>query len=183
MKKKFILGNCYLNNHKTGFEHFFSSTLTVDPVTPNINRVPLLPRMDVWTKVEEGRSRRSPVNDGKWFWRIWPQWPWPLTHFHVIDWKKGYRLTDRHVQSNMPSLHRKGHKKQWKQRLSIINCTYPSTSISEYLVGCSQIGHCHFRFRQFIPIIVAASKHWMCEQFTPRHGTSRRFFTILKYRK
>ena len=67
MKKKFILGNCYLNNHKTGFEHFFSSTLTVDPVTPNINRVPLLPRIDVLSKFKEGRARCSRVIHWKQF--------------------------------------------------------------------------------------------------------------------
>jgi len=64
--------------------------LTFDP---EINRVHMLPRMDVLTKFEEGRSRRSRVIDRK---------------------RKGYRWTDRltwwtdrHVQSNMPSLLRR----------------------------------------------------------------------------
>jgi len=51
-------------------------TLTV---SPKINRVPLLPRMDMWTKFEEGRSR----------------------HSRVIDQTQGYRQTDRHVQRNI----------------------------------------------------------------------------------
>ena len=47
--------------------------LTLVTFDPKINRVPLLPRTDVWTKFEEGRSRRS----------------------RVIDWKRnGYRRTD-----------------------------------------------------------------------------------------
>ena len=51
MKKKFILGNCYINN--------LFGTFDPGDHDPKINRVPLLPRMDVWTKFEEGRSRRS----------------------------------------------------------------------------------------------------------------------------
>ena len=47
-------------------------TLTFDPVTPQINWVPLLPRMDMWTRYEEGWSRCS----------------------QIIDWKgKGYKQT------------------------------------------------------------------------------------------
>ena len=46
-----------------------------------MNRVPLLPRTDVWSEFEEGMLRRSWVIDRK---------------------PKGYRPTDRHVQSNMP---------------------------------------------------------------------------------
>ena len=37
-------------------------TLTFDP---SIDRVYLLPKMDVWTKFEEGRSRRSCVINRK----------------------------------------------------------------------------------------------------------------------
>jgi len=46
------------------------TTLTFDPVTQNIKRVHLLPRMDVRTMFEEGRSRHSPFIDRKWFWHI-----------------------------------------------------------------------------------------------------------------
>jgi len=47
--------------------HLKLVTLIFDPT---INRIPLLPRMDVWTKFEEGRSRRYRVIDRKWFWHI-----------------------------------------------------------------------------------------------------------------
>ena len=60
---------------------------TFGPGDPQINRVPLLLKMDVWTKFKEGRSKRYRVIDRK---------------------RKGYRRTDlptdRHVQSNIPSL-------------------------------------------------------------------------------
>ena len=46
---------------------------------PQINRVLLLARTDVWSKFEEGRSRSSRVIDRKQFWHIW-QW-WPLTQW------------------------------------------------------------------------------------------------------
>ena len=71
MKKKFILGNCYLNNLKQ-FWHIW-------PRWPKINRVTLRPRTNVWTKFEVGMSRRSRVIDWKQIWHIWPWWPWPLT--------------------------------------------------------------------------------------------------------
>jgi len=83
MKKKFILGNYYLNNLKQ-FVTFDPGDLDLCPSDPKINRVPLLPRMDVWTNFEEGRSgvlelliRNEKVTDG---------------------------LTYGHVQSNMHSL-------------------------------------------------------------------------------
>ena len=65
---EFLIGNV--------LAHLTPVTLTFDP---KINRIPLLPETDVWTKIEEGRSRLSPVIDRKRFWLIWPQWPWPLT--------------------------------------------------------------------------------------------------------
>ena len=65
---KLLIGN--------GLVHLTRLTLTFDP---QINRILLLPRMDVWTEFEEGRSRRSRVTDKD-------------------------RPADRHVQSNMPSL-------------------------------------------------------------------------------
>jgi len=37
---------------------------------PYIDMIPLLPRMDVWTKFEEGRSKLSQVIDRKRFWHI-----------------------------------------------------------------------------------------------------------------
>ena len=61
-------------------EHLTLMTLTFEP---EINRVHLLPRMDVQTKFEEGRSRRSRVIDRKRFWHIWSQWPWPLTPLSI----------------------------------------------------------------------------------------------------
>ena len=84
--------NCYFNKIK-GFDRFDPVNLTFDLVTPKLidNRVCLLPRMYVWTKLEESRSKRSRVIDRK---------------------RKGYRRTDsqtdRHVQSNMPSPLRRG---------------------------------------------------------------------------
>ena len=62
MKKKFILANV--------LAHLTSMTLTFDT---KITRVRLLSRMNVWTKFEEGRSKRSRVIDRK---------------------RKGYRRTD-----------------------------------------------------------------------------------------
>ena len=44
-----------------------------------MNMVSLLPKMGVWTRFEEGRSRHSWVIYRKWFWHIWRWWPWPLT--------------------------------------------------------------------------------------------------------
>ena len=52
MKKKLILGNCYLNNRKC-FRHIWHR----------------------WLWPSESRSRRYRVNDWKLFWHIWPQWP------------------------------------------------------------------------------------------------------------
>jgi len=79
MKKKFI-------------GTFDPGDLDLYPSDPRIYIVPLLPRMDMWTKFEEGRSRHSRVIDRK---------------------QKGYKPTDRpiHVQSNMPSLLQRGHNK------------------------------------------------------------------------
>ena len=62
MKKKFILGNCYLNKAEMVLTHFTPVALTFDLKN---NRVHLLPRMDVWTKFEEGSSRCSRVIDRK----------------------------------------------------------------------------------------------------------------------
>ena len=70
----------------------FLADLTPVTFDPKICRVHLLPGMDAWTKFEEGRSRGSRVIDQK---------------------RKGYRQTDRHVESNMPSFLKKkgGHYK------------------------------------------------------------------------
>ena len=79
MKKKLIVGNCYLKNLKV------LTHLTRWPwpliQSRQIKSVPLLPGMYVWTKFEEGRSRRSWVIERKWFKHIWPWWPWPLTQW------------------------------------------------------------------------------------------------------
>ena len=48
-----------LKQSETVLAHFTLLTLTFDPVTPKSVGFPLLPRMDVWTNYEEGRSRRS----------------------------------------------------------------------------------------------------------------------------
>ena len=92
-----------------------------------IKKFPLLPMMDMWTRYEEGRSRCSWVKIRKRCWHICPRWPWPLTQWPQISripldvWTKledgrsirslviarkgkGYRRTDRRVQSNTPSL-------------------------------------------------------------------------------
>ena len=63
MKKKFILEIVT----QTVLADLTPVTLTFDP---KINRVSLLPKMDVWTKFEKGRSMRSPVIDRKRFWHI-----------------------------------------------------------------------------------------------------------------
>ena len=63
-------GKLFVKQFEMVIEHLTLVTLTFDLETI---RVPLLPRMDVWTKFEVGRTRR--------FW--------------VIDRKrKGYRQTD-----------------------------------------------------------------------------------------
>jgi len=57
MKKKFILGFFLLKQSDMVLTHHLTPvTLTFDP---KINRFPMLPMMDVWTKFEEGRSRHS----------------------------------------------------------------------------------------------------------------------------
>jgi len=48
---------------ETVLAHLTPVTMTFNPVT--LLRVPLLPRTNVWTKFEEGRSRHSPVIDQK----------------------------------------------------------------------------------------------------------------------
>jgi len=55
-----------------GFGTFDPGDIDLWPSDPSIYRVPLLPKMDVWTKFEEGRLRRSQVIDRKGFWHIWP---------------------------------------------------------------------------------------------------------------
>ena len=62
-----------------GFGTFEPGDLDLWPSDSSIDRDSLLPKMDVWTKFEEGRSRRSRVIDRKRFWHIWLWWPWPLT--------------------------------------------------------------------------------------------------------
>jgi len=52
----------------------FEMVLEHNTLVTKINSVPLLPKMDVWTKFEEGRLRRSGVIDRK---------------------RKSYRRTDR----------------------------------------------------------------------------------------
>ena len=70
-------GNSLLKQSGTVLAHLTLVTLTFDP---KINRVSLLPRIDVGTKCEEGKSRRSQVLDHKQFWHIWPGYLdlWPL---------------------------------------------------------------------------------------------------------
>ena len=50
---------------ETVLAHLTPVTLTFDPVTPKATGIPLLPRRDVWTKFEEGRSSCSRVIDQK----------------------------------------------------------------------------------------------------------------------
>ena len=69
-----------LKQSETVLEHLTPVTLTFDP---KINRIPLLSRMEVWTKFEEGRSRCSRVIDRK---------------------QKGYRRTDRPTCANQYAL-------------------------------------------------------------------------------
>ena len=49
-------GKLFLKQFEMVLEHLTLVTMTFDP---KINGVPLLPRMDVWTKFEDGRSRHS----------------------------------------------------------------------------------------------------------------------------
>ena len=83
MKKKSILGNCYLNNWKLVLAHSIPVTLTFDPKSIGFL---LLPMMDVWTRYEESRSRCSCVIHQKRFRHIWSRWPWPLTQWLKINW-------------------------------------------------------------------------------------------------
>jgi len=53
MKKKSILGNCYLNNWKPVLAHSIPVTLTFDPKSIGFL---LLPMMDVWTRYEVGQG-------------------------------------------------------------------------------------------------------------------------------
>jgi len=55
------------------FGPFDHSDLDFWPSDLKVIRIHMLPTMDVWTRYEEGRSRRSQVIDK--FWHIWPQWP------------------------------------------------------------------------------------------------------------
>ena len=64
MKKK-LLARMYMCGPGNGFGTFDHGDLDLLPNDPQINRIHLLPMMDVWTKFEEGRSRRSPVIDRK----------------------------------------------------------------------------------------------------------------------
>jgi len=66
-EEEFHIGKLFLKQFEMVLEHL---TLTFDP---EIIRIPLLTRMIVWTKFEEGRSRCSRVIDRK---------------------QKGYRQTD-----------------------------------------------------------------------------------------
>ena len=84
---------------------FGTFNLDLWPSDRNINRVHLLPRMDVSTRYEEGWSRHSPVIDQKWFWQIWPRSLWHLTQFSSY-WSEMRRLhTDRQTdrQTNRPT--------------------------------------------------------------------------------
>jgi len=81
-------GKVLLKQSETVLTHLTPVPLTFDPKINMVDLVDLLPRMDLWYKCEEGRSRRSRVIDRK---------------------RKGYIRTDRHVQSNMPSLLRRWH--------------------------------------------------------------------------
>ena len=83
-------GKLLLKQSETVLTYLTLMILIFDPVI-KIKSINLLPMTDVLTKFEEGRSRR----------------------FRVIGrTRKGYRWTDRptnrHVQSNMPSLLRTG---------------------------------------------------------------------------
>ena len=86
MKKKFISGNCYLNNLKCFWNIW---PWWPWPLTPKSMR--LLPNMHVLTKFDEGRSRRS----------------------RVIDWNEKVTdgQTDRQSNNIMPSFLWRGHKK------------------------------------------------------------------------
>ena len=71
-----LIGNAFGTFNPSDFDLWLSD--------PKINRVPMLPRMDVWTRYEEGWSRCSRVIYLKWFWHIWPQWPWPWPRVHLL---------------------------------------------------------------------------------------------------
>ena len=67
-------GKLLLKISETVLTHLTPVTLTFDPIFFLINRVPLLPRTDVWTKFEECTLSRSSV---------------------IGRNQKGYRRTDR----------------------------------------------------------------------------------------
>jgi len=48
-----------------GFSTFGPGDHALKSSEPKINKVPLIPRMDVWTEFEEDSSRRSQVIDRK----------------------------------------------------------------------------------------------------------------------
>ena len=119
--------NCNLNS----FGRFDPGDLDLWPSDSKMYRVPLIFRMNVWTKFEEGRSRHSWVIEQKQFWNIWPWWPltpksigflccpgrtcgsFRKVHHGVLQLLFGNEKvtdgeTDRHVQSNMPPSPSKG---------------------------------------------------------------------------
>ena len=59
-----------------GFGTFEPNDVHLWPSNPKIISISLLPKTNVWTKFEEGRLRRSEV-DQKQFWHICRNWPWP----------------------------------------------------------------------------------------------------------
>ena len=79
-----------------GFSTFDPSDLDLWPSDPNSYRVHLLHRMNVWTKFEEGGSRRSRVIDPK------------RKSYRRTDLQTD-RQTDLHAQSNMPLFFKGGH--------------------------------------------------------------------------
>ena len=58
-------GKLLIKQSETVLAHLTLVTLTFDSVNPKINKVQLLPRMDVWTKFEEGRPSFSCAIDRK----------------------------------------------------------------------------------------------------------------------
>ena len=113
----------------------------------------------VCTKFEEGRSRRPRVIDWKRFKHNWPRWPWPAIQNSIgfpcypgwvcgpslstvgrplgIDrkWKvcrQTDRPTNRHVQSNMPSVLRRIRSEYKNTEDAMIHVTLYSTSLFQY---------------------------------------------------
>ena len=78
-EEEFHFGKLLLKQSYMVLTNLTPSDVILWPSDPKINRIPMLLRIDVWTRYEKGWSRHSRVINLKRFWHIWLWWPWPLT--------------------------------------------------------------------------------------------------------